>query len=34
VGSEAFQIFKDWVRFLQVKKLWGIDDPLFQTPCH
>jgi integrase/recombinase XerD len=29
VGGDALQIFEEWVRFLQMQKLWGMDDPLF-----
>jgi integrase/recombinase XerD len=29
VGGKAQQILEEWVEFLQVEKLWGLDDPLF-----
>jgi integrase/recombinase XerD len=29
VGRESLQIFEDWVQFLRVERLWGLDDPLF-----
>ncbi len=29
VDGDAQQIFEDWARFLQIEKLWGMDDPLF-----
>jgi integrase len=29
VGKEVFKIVSDWVSYLEDKKLWGNDDPLF-----
>ena len=29
VGDEIRQIVTDWVHYLRIEKLWGLDDPLF-----
>jgi len=29
VGDDIRAIFSDWVMFLQLEQLWGLDDPLF-----
>jgi integrase len=29
VGDDILQIVVDWIKYLRVDKLWGLDDPLF-----